>query len=59
MGQLTAVSPIAWKRRVNQQETHQPSIKSHSACNPILSQHFVCKHVQVFFFTAAFSMGVN
>lgn len=44
VGQLTAVSPIAWKRRVNQQETHQPSIKSLSACNPILSQHFVCMY---------------
>lgn len=58
VGQLTAVSPIAWKRRVNQQEIHQPSIKSLSAYNPMLSQHFVYMHAHVCI-SLAFSMGAN
>lgn len=58
VGQLTAVLPIAWKRRVNQQEIHQPSIKSLSAYNPMLSQHFLYTYAQVFI-SLAFSMGAN
>lgn len=39
LGHFTNVAPIVWKRRVNQQEIHQLSIKGISA-NPIVSWHF-------------------
>lgn len=37
VGQLTVVPAIAWKRRANQQEIHQLSIKPLSASNVIES----------------------
>lgn len=39
LGHFTNVVPIVWKRRVNQQEIHQLSIKGLSA-NHIVSWHF-------------------
>lgn len=47
VGQL--MSPIAWKRRVNQQEIHQHSIKSLLAYNCIEQLVFMHTTVQVLY----------